>query len=118
MRSISKYLTVAETKSGLAPDDKGRPLCTVNNFVLIMVQDRKYESVRYNELAGCAEIHTISKNGKLTIRRLDPAPPVQRSYILTHKAMQDTPTFQCFLRCCEAYLDEKPYLKKTMLNNG
>ena len=69
MRSISKYLTVAETKSGLAPDDKGRPLCTVNNFVLIMVQDRKYESVRYNELAGCAEIHTISKNGKLTIRR-------------------------------------------------
>ena len=62
-------MTVAQTKSGLAPDDKGRPACTVNNLFLIMVQDRKFEAVRYNELAGRAEIHIIDKRGNLTIRR-------------------------------------------------
>ena len=61
-------MTVAQTKSGLVPDDKGRPACTVNNLFLIMVQDRKYGNVRYNELAGRAEIHIV-KDGNLTIRR-------------------------------------------------
>lgn len=68
MSKIQKYLTVAETKKCLAPDEKGRPANTVNNFFLIMVQDRKFESVRYNELTGCAEIHTFNK-GRLEIRR-------------------------------------------------
>ena len=34
-----------------------------------MVQDRKFEAVRYNELAGRAEIHTVDRTGNLTIRR-------------------------------------------------
>lgn len=33
-----------------------------------MSQDRHYECVRYNELAGCAEVH-LSKNGEPVIRR-------------------------------------------------
>lgn len=41
-------------------DDK--PLCTTENFVRIMLQDRQYEQVRYNELSGRAEIHN-SKDG-------------------------------------------------------
>ncbi len=61
-------MTVAQTKSSLVPDDKGKPACTVNNIFLIMVQDRKFEAVRYNELAGRAEIHTVKK-GVLDIRR-------------------------------------------------
>ena len=53
--------------------------------------------------------------GALTLRRLDPAPPVQKSWILTHKILVDTPVFQCFLRCCSAWLDEAPYLHKTLV---
>ena len=53
--------------------------------------------------------------GKLAIRRLDPAPPTQTSWILTHKSRLNTPVFQCFLRCCDAYLDETPYLKKRLV---
>ena len=53
--------------------------------------------------------------GILTIRRLDPAPPVQKSWILTHKSQLNTPVFQCFLRCCDAYLNETPYLKKELV---
>lgn len=34
-----------------------------------MAQDRKFEAVRYNELAGRAEIHIVDKKGNLTIRR-------------------------------------------------
>lgn len=34
-----------------------------------MAQDRKFEAVRYNELAGRAEIHILDKKGNLTIRR-------------------------------------------------
>ena len=56
--------------------------------------------------------------GKFTIRRLDPAPPQQKSAIMTHKAMLDTPIFQCFLRCCDAYLDGVPYLEKTLVLKG
>ena len=53
--------------------------------------------------------------GKLTIRYLKSAPPVRRCWILTRKSYRDTPTFQCFLRCCDAWLDEVPYLQKTLV---
>ncbi|MBE6962180.1 MAG: LysR family transcriptional regulator [Ruminococcaceae bacterium] len=53
--------------------------------------------------------------GRLTIRRLDPAPPMQKSWILTSKSQLGTPVFQCFLRYCDAYLDETPYLHKTLV---
>lgn len=63
-----KYLTPAETKSGLAPDSKGKPLAVINNFLLIMVQDKTYEPIRFNEMTGCAEVH-IHEKGKVNIRR-------------------------------------------------
>jgi len=53
--------------------------------------------------------------GKLTIRYLESSPPVRCCWILTRKSYRDTPTFQCFLRCCDAYLDETPYLQKTLV---
>ena len=53
--------------------------------------------------------------GRLTIRRLDPAPPMQKCWILTSKSQLGTPVFQCFLRYCDAYLDETPYLHKTLV---
>lgn len=53
--------------------------------------------------------------GALTLRRLDPAPPVQKNWLLTHKSQLSTPVFQCFLRCCDAWLDEAPYLHKTLV---
>ena len=63
-----KYLTPAETKSGLMPDSKGKPLAVINNFLLIMVQDKRYEPVRFNEMTGCAEVH-IQDKGKIKVRR-------------------------------------------------
>ena len=53
--------------------------------------------------------------GELTIRYLESSPPVRCCWILTRKSYRDTPTFQCFLRCCDAYLDATPYLQKTLV---
>ena len=71
MRAISttQFLTVSETKSGLQQGAKGTPAATVDNFALIMVQDRKYEAVRFNELSNCAEVHNVDKKGHITITR-------------------------------------------------
>lgn len=58
------FLSVADTKSILAPDKDGRPLQLIENFVAIMQNDRTYSAIRYNEMTGCAEIHnkgTISR---------------------------------------------------------
>lgn len=40
----------------------------IENFSTIMLNDRMYANVRYNEVLDCAEIHTV-KDGKLTISR-------------------------------------------------
>lgn len=48
-------------------DGKGKVASTVDNFALVMCQDRKYGAIRYNELTGRAEIHNTDKDGNLTI---------------------------------------------------
>ena len=47
-------------------DSHGRPLPTIENFVVIMENAAQYKGVRYNELCLRAEIHNIEK-GKLSI---------------------------------------------------
>ena len=97
--------------------DRTTPMIRVENYMAAgpMMDDRRCWCIGPEKIVRWS---MERQPGKLTLRRLDPAPPVQKSYILTHKAMLDTPTFRCFLRCCEAYLDEMPYLKKTMIHNG
>lgn len=56
-------------------------LCTTENFVRIMLQDRQFEGVRFNELANRAEIHE-QKDGKLEIRKWNDADEAySRNYI-------------------------------------
>ena len=63
-----KQLSVAETKAGLACTGKDdHPDVTINNFLLIMVSDRRYAGVRFNELRGCAEIHGRDREGNPVI---------------------------------------------------
>ena len=47
-------------------DRNGRPLPTIENFVMIMENAIQYKGIRYNDLCTKAEIHNII-NGKLTI---------------------------------------------------
>ena len=63
-----KYLSVADTRSILAPDKDGKPLQTIENFATIMRNDQMYANIRFNEMLGCAEIHQIEK-GHLKITR-------------------------------------------------
>lgn len=39
---------------------------TISNFVKIMENDRRYAGIKFNELRGKAEVHTVNK-GKLTV---------------------------------------------------
>ena len=48
-------------------DKNGDPKPTIGNFVKIMENDRHYGGIRFNVMAGRAEIHNIGKNGKLTV---------------------------------------------------
>lgn len=77
-----QYLTVQQTKSVLEHGGKDDvPLCTTENFCRIMLQDKQYSSVRYNEMAGRAEIHEII-NGKTEIRKwTDADEAYSRNYI-------------------------------------
>ena len=84
MRTVSKFLSVTETRAGLEPSPKGEPKCTVNNFFLIMAQDRHYECVRFNELAGCAEIHIV-KRGSAKIRRWTDADEAESMRYIEHE---------------------------------
>ena len=47
-------------------DRNGRPLPTIENFVTIMENAKRYEGVRFNELCLRAEVHSVEK-GKLNI---------------------------------------------------
>ena len=77
-----KYLSVQDTKAGLEHGGKNDEiLCTTENFVRIMLQDRQYAKVRYNELSGRAEIHE-QKNGATEIRKWSDADEAySRNYI-------------------------------------
>ena len=67
-----EYLTIAQTLSVIPEERRDsktkRPLPLIENFSTIMLNDRTYANVRYNEILDCAEIHTV-KDGKLTISR-------------------------------------------------
>lgn len=80
-----KYLTVSETRAGLEHGGKDNaPLCTTENFVRIMLQDKKFSGVKYNELAQRAEVHTNKSNGETEIRKWsDTDEAVSRNYIET-----------------------------------
>lgn len=75
---IVKYLTPAQTRACLEHGGKNdEPLCTTENFVRIMLQDKRYAGIRFNEMAQRAEIH---ENG--TIRKwTDADEAYSRSYI-------------------------------------
>lgn len=54
-------------------DKHGKPEPTIDNFLLFMMREKQYQGIRYNVLAGHAEIHEIDKDGKLTITPWDDA---------------------------------------------
>lgn len=61
-------LTRAETMSIIQCGKDDKPLPTIENITTIMLNDRTYEGVKFNELLGCAEIHKVN-GGKLTVAR-------------------------------------------------
>lgn len=81
MNSI-KYLSVQDTKAGLEHGGKNDEiLCTTENFVRIMLTDRQYANIKYNELSGRAEVH-VTKDGKTDIRKWSDADEAySRNYI-------------------------------------
>ena len=63
------YLTTAEVRSIFQPEDRdkdGKLKLTISNFVKIMQNDVRYSGIKYNEMRGKAEIHTVEK-GEITI---------------------------------------------------
>lgn len=59
----------------------GKPLNTIDNFLLIMQNDRRYDGVRYNVLSQRAEIHRVV-NGAPDIHKWDDADEsASRNYI-------------------------------------
>jgi len=74
-----EYLTVAQTMSIIpadARDKNDRPLPTIDNFLIIMRNDIRYSGIRYNEIAGNAEVHSVVK-GKPVITRWTDADEAQ-----------------------------------------
>ena len=63
----------------------GKPLSTIKNFLTIMEEDPQYEGVRFNELTGQAEIHSITEDGKPQKRNWqDSDDAASREYIETN----------------------------------
>ena len=60
---------------------KGKPAITIGNFLLVMTSDKYFNSIRYNELSGNAEIHTV-KDGNVKIEKwTDTDEAKSRNYI-------------------------------------
>ena len=79
-----KFLSVADTRSILIPDKDGRPQQTIENFATIMRNDKTYAMIRYNELAGCAEVHGKVK-GELKITKWTDADEAQSMMYIESK---------------------------------
>ena len=71
-----------ETRAALEHGGKNdEPLNTTENFLRIMLNDRTYAGIKYNELAQRAEIHE-TKNGETVIRKWSDADEAySRNYI-------------------------------------
>lgn len=59
-----------------ARDRNGNLLPTIDNFLIIMLNDIRYSGIRYNEIAGNAEVHSVVK-GKPVIERWTDADEAQ-----------------------------------------
>ena len=68
-------------RPNLEDGGKGKPAITINNFLLVLTSDKHFNSIRYNELSGNAEIHTV-KNGDVKIQKwTDTDEAMIRNYI-------------------------------------
>lgn len=66
-------MTSAQTDGSSVALETGKsnkPLITTNNFLQVMRNDTVYEGVRFNELSGRAEFHSVI-NGRIDIRPWD-----------------------------------------------
>lgn len=102
-------MTVSGVNSLIPPekrDKDGSPRCTIENFVTIMANDGAYGGVRYNELAGIAEIHS-TKKGKAVIERWSDADEAQSmNYIESHYGLYSKDKHSAALRIL---FDERKY---------
>ena len=75
-------MSTTETRAALEHGGKNdEPLNTTENFLRIMLNDRTYAGIKYNELAQRAEIHE-TKNGETVIRKWSDADEAySRNYI-------------------------------------
>lgn len=62
-------------------DKKGKPLPTIENILLVMENSVAYEGIKFNELLGRAEIHTV-KNKRITISPWTDADEAQSMYYI------------------------------------
>lgn len=63
----------------------GRPEPTIDNFLLLMTREKQYQKIRYNVLAGHAEIHDVDGEGKLTITPWSDADEAKSKHFLEHE---------------------------------
>ena len=52
--------------------------------------------------------------GTLVIRYVDPVPSPRKASLLIARAYPNAEVVQAFLKCCEEYVDERPYLENRM----
>ena len=63
-------MIAVEVRKNLQPNRKtGKPLLTIENFLIAMEEDKRYANIRYNDLSGRAEVHNIIVNGKPQIKK-------------------------------------------------
>lgn len=63
-------MIAVEVRKNLQPNPKtGKPLLTIENFLVAMQSDKRYANIRYNELSDRPEVHDIMVNGKPTIQK-------------------------------------------------
>ena len=60
-----------------------------------------------------ARSKVAGSEGRLTYRRLEPAPPSRALRALILKAYPETDVIRDFLECCSEYIDERPYLTRS-----
>ena len=88
---------VSESKyDGLEVDKRGNPVKTIRNFYQIFCQDSYYESIRFNELSGSAEITVTGKDGRQIVKQMDDTDDaaseayIQSQYGLYHPVMHES----------------------------
>jgi predicted P-loop ATPase len=70
VRATNEAIYNSDACPFLTRDNSGKPEVTIQNFKHIMLSDKQYECVRFNELANYPEKHIIDPlTGKLSIER-------------------------------------------------